>query len=241
MSVLSIRKQIRKTIELHREFSEKEKCGSRYYRVDRVSASYYFFMSKKWEERVSSYLGKLRSQKKSAIHIDICGEANATSLGATKSYCFYLGRKSGTEKAVERNGHIYFNGDLFNSDEFLEFIRLIKKGGISPALITFNPIAGLQEHGPDRGVEGIPLYKEITYRILGKRLEQMIKILMPGGYILLENPFQFDADDFYEWFTKVPIHKRTLVVNLRKITRKMKCKTEVCRDINGTYFLIQKS
>lgn len=241
MNSLSIREQIRKTIQLHREFSEKEKGGSRYYRVDRVSASYYFFMSKKWEERVSNHLGKLCSQKRPAIHIDICGEANATNLGATKSYCFYLGRNNATEKATERNGHIYFNGDLFNSDEFLEFIELVKKGGIPPALITFNPMAGLQEHGPEREVEGVPKYKEITYRILGKRLEQMIKILMPGGYILLENPFQFDADAFCEWYTKVPIHKWTLVVNVRKVARKMKCKTEVCRDINGTYFLIQKN
>lgn len=230
--------QIRKSILFHRNASsEKIKDGDRY-RLDRFYTQDYFDIHPQWKEKVMKYFSSLAEQKIRVVHVDICGRTQAKRMGANKSYCFSLKRNILFTNSSYQE---YFDGDIFNSSDFSKFITLIKKEEkTNTALITFEPVAGLQDYGPERKIDGAPDYKAITYAFLGKRLTNLINILRPGGYIYPERPFQFDADNFIDRFSRKKKGEYVLSVRIKKIVRKLKCRIEMNQTIGGVYYLIHK-
>jgi len=230
--------QIKKTINFHRMVSIENQKGNDYFRVDRSDTSRYFDLHSKWEIKVADYLRTLRQQGFKVVHADICGRTNAHSLGADKSFCFSF-KTSEITKALASKEQVFFDGDLFNSKRFSEFISLIKQE--SPALVTFNPMAGLQSYGfYQQGVKDISLYKKITYQVLINRLHQIIEVVRPGGFIFLEKPFQFDSEIAAGFILRKPQNQWTISLALKKIARKMKCTIEISSEIGGPYFLLKK-
>ncbi len=232
----SIYSQVRKTIDFHHSVFPK-KMENDYYRLDRSSAINYFDIHPTWKKKIQLYFQTLRDQKEQAVSVDICGRAHGESLGSHKSYSFSI-NPSDICKIFAPKSQVFFSGDIFNSNNFAEFLTLIKDD--KPALVTFEPVAGLQTYGPEIKIEGAPQYKEITYNILAKRLCDIISIVRPGGYVYLEKPFQFDADHFINALSQKPKNQFTLCLAMKKIARKMKCKIEISPDVGGPYFLIKK-
>lgn len=209
-----------------------------YYRLDRNQTRQYFDIHKKWFFKIKESLLKQKGKK---IHIDICGRTTACRMGFDASYCFSL-KTSDFLKKISVNNHFFIDGDVFNPTEFNEFILFIKENKLYPSLVTFEPVAGLHEYGPySVGVSKLTSnYPDFVYRYLKKRLEQVISILKPGGYIYLERPFQFDADMMTEFLRGVPKNKMAISIAIKKIARLNKCTVEISHDCSGPYFLIHK-
>jgi hypothetical protein len=180
---MSNREEIEKTIELHHSISYINKQGDDYFRLDRADTSQYFRYHKTWEQKIRKYLQSLKKKNIQVVHVDICGRTNARTLGSDKSYCFSL-KVSEITRSFANKDQEFVDGDLFDTREFNPFLRFIKEK--QPALITFEPVAGLQSYSKTN-VEGIPHYKEITYKILGSRLRKIILALRPDRFRFPKN------------------------------------------------------
>jgi len=235
---MSTFKQIRKTIEFHSSISEENKKGFDYFRLDRLDASLYFSFHKKWKMKIINYFEQLKKGRMKIVHIDICGRTNANSLGVEESYCFSL-KASDITKCLAPKSQFFFDGDIFNSKNFSDFIEVVRNK--KPALVTFVPVAGLQTYRISQNMIGVPLYRKITYFRLIKRLCALIDILQPGGYIYLERPFQMDVDDIRDFFLRKPQSENIFYVALKKIARKNKCKIEMNLILGCPSFLLQKA
>lgn len=233
--------QIRKALELHKKSTQEtaEANPRDNYRVDRSGAERYFASHPEWQRKIQEYFRRIHSKGEEIVHVDVCGRASAENLGADKSYCFSL-KTPEIKKALSNPGDIFIDGDIFNSKDFSDFINKMEEDGVQPALVTFEPIVGLQAHTPtSTKTEVSENYKEVTYHQLEKRLIDMIKILKPGGYIYLSRPFQFDdtARDFMEGKS---VEDWTLPVEVKRIAEEWGCKLEISGGIGGPYFLLQK-
>ncbi len=230
--------QIRNAIRHHRKASERE-CQKSYYQVDRAHTSRYFSQHRKWEEKIRNYFEELHKSGKQVVHVDICGQTIADDLGADRSYCFTLNVSEYqyiVSRAISDADNVFIKGDLFCTRDFSNFMKRLKEDDIHPALVTFEPIVGLQGYDPF-GVAD-PNYKEITYGQLEKRLKAMIEILQSGGYIYLDKPFQSDGTaGFIEGKCQKDYE---ISLRLKKIARQQKCRIEISQEFNGPYFLINK-
>lgn len=113
----------------------------------------------------------------------------------------------------------------------------LKRDNISPALVTFEPMAGLNRYQSMYNAEN-PIYENVTYGQLEKRLEEIVEILKPGGYIYLEKPFQFSGTA--DFFRGIPQKQWEITLNIKKLAERLKCKIKIATKISGPYFLIQK-
>lgn len=207
------------------------------YRVDRSDALKYFGIAPKWRQKISDLSSRLKAEQKEFCYVDICGRASGARLGATQSYLFSL-KTNKMSRLFHPTSDIFVDGSIFNSRDFSRLVRHIRSGGVRPSFITFMPMAGLQSHSPLFG-KHIPNFEAITYAILASRLVCMLELLLPGGFIMLERPFQFDGS-FAEAFSRTPQNKYKLSLALKKLARKCKCRIEILSELGGPYFLIHK-
>ena len=230
--------QIREAVKHYRKTTEINRCDD-YYPVDRYHAAGYFETNKKWKEIIRAYFGGLHNKGKEVVHVDICGRATAESLGADRSYCFSLKtpkHRRRVSRALSDADNVFIEGDLFSTPDFLNFMNRLKEDNVHPALVTFEPIVGLQGYNP-LGV-AIPEYPETTYGLLEKRLKTMIEILQSGGYVYLGKPFQTDGlADFVQGKREKDYE---ISLHLKKIARQQKCRIAINEEFNGPYFLINK-
>jgi len=227
-------RQIRETIKLHNSIS-KNKDPDDNYRLDRYNVNSYFDIHEKWRDKICSYFHELHDAGEKVVHVDICGRATARSLGADISYCFSF--KTPLFRSILEPNNVFIDGNIFNTSDFSSLINRLRKDNARPALVTFEPVAGLQDY--HLLAEHVPDYMKITYGQLEKRLTDMIGILRPGGYIYLERPFQFGtlADSFLRKDQK----DYEISLSLKKISRLEKCRIEISSVIGGPYFLINKN
>lgn len=230
--------KIRKIMKYYASIAEQKiEGGDCYILLDRSQTRQYFDIHKKWLFEIEESLSKQKGKK---FHIDICGRTTACRMGFDASYCFAL-KTSDFVKKISINNHFFIDGDIFNPTEFNKFILFIKENKLYPSLVTFEPVAGLHEYGLSSAISTkVPGYREFVYSYMGKRLEQVIEILRPGGYIYLEKPFQFDPVLVGEFITGTPKNQFDLSIGIKKITRNKKCRIEISNDMNGPYFLIHK-
>lgn len=231
--------QIRNAIRHHRKISEQKYPNDEHYQVDRSHTSLYFSQHRKWEEKIRSYFKELHKRGKQAVHVDICGRTIADDLGADRSYCFALKMSEYQDiisRAISDADNVFIEGDLFNTRDFSKLIQRLKEDGIHPALVTFEPIVGLQQYDPFTIRD--PNYKEVTYGQLEKRLKTMIAISLPGGYIYLDKPFQSDGTaDFFKGKCQKDYE---ISLRLKRIARQQKCRIEIGQEFSGPYFLLNK-
>ncbi len=228
---------LRKVMHYYANTSQQKINEGDRYRLDRRYTRQYFEIHPKWYEKIYSTISKQIGRK---VHIDICGRTNASNMGFDASYCFAL-KTSDFIKKISSANHFYFDGDIFDPVVFNMFISFIKDHKLNPSLVTFEPVAGLQEYGPCTEIDrNVSRYREIVYGYLQKRLIQVITILKPGGYIYLERPFQSDPILIADFFRGVPRNKMDISMEMKKIARRHKCKIEVSNDIHGPHFLIHK-
>ncbi|MEK7228010.1 MAG: hypothetical protein AAB681_01485 [Patescibacteria group bacterium] len=232
--------EIRKILEFYKNATKEALLSNRndFYRVDRRDASGYFGIMPKWKQKIGEYLFQIRNLKQKVVHIDICGRACGRSLGADKSYCFSL-LTSDFSKRLLPNSKILIDGDLFNPVDFSGFLKIIKKGRVAPAFVSFMPMAGLQSYGFSNGRDKVfPNYEKITYHVLAKRLKSIVQVLRPGGYVLLERPFQ--CVGLGDFLLGIPQEKSEFALLVKAFARKIKCSVEIHSDIGGPYFLLRK-
>lgn len=233
--------EIRKSYAYYRKATKAhlEHNPSDHYRVDRSFAIRYFSIFPKWRKKIIDFTNELKKNKKDFSYVDVCGRASGVSFGANLSFLFSL--KTGkVKRAFSNQGtDIFIDGDIFNPDDFNRLLDEIRSRGVPPALITFRPMAGLQSYTPFRSIE-IPGYEAITYTILYKRLAAIFELLLPGGFIMIERPFQFDGTMADSMMGLAP-NQYKISVALKKIARKLKCKIEIGHELGGPYFLLQKN
>lgn len=229
---------VRKAIEFHKRTSDVGRQDDTY-RLDRNDAEDYFGILPKWRSKLINYFDSLHEQGEKVVHVDICGRASARSLGADKSY--FLSLNPGEfRKAISHKGDVFIDGDVFSPKDFLRLKKRLEEDGARPALVTFKPVAGLQNYfGAGMKVEGVPNYKEITHARLEKRLEEVVAILRPGGYVFLERPFQFDSG-FINALEGKSQNEFDISIALKRIAKRLKCKIEIASVITGPYFLLHK-
>lgn len=228
--------QIRKAIESHKQRSNENRPHDDEYRVDRYDASRYFAPHPKWGNQIREYFQELHNRNEEVVHVDVCGRATAEKLGADKSYCFSL-KTPGVRKIVSEPNNVFIDGDIFNTEDFSNLIERLKQDNISPALVTFEPMAGLNRYEPMHNAEN-PIYENVTYGQLEKRLEKIVAILKPGGYVYLEKPFQ--SNGTADFIRRIPQKQWEITLNIKKLAERLKCKIKIATEISGPYFLIQK-
>jgi|SRR5271168_2944511 len=227
---------VRKAVEHHNEISD-ERRDTDEYRLDRYDASEYFALFPKWKKTIEKYFAKLHNKGEEVVHLDVCGRADAQRMGADKSYLFSL-KASEYRKDLSRPNNIFVDGDVFNPNDVRALTKKLEEDNISPALITFEPVAGLQAHDPTLGHEDIPEYEAITYAQLGKVFGRMIRILKPGGYFYIAKPFQsMGISDFLQ---RLPQEQFEMSKKIKEMSADAECEVEVGKDIGGPYFLIHK-
>lgn len=230
--------EIRKVITAHHLISSSKPFDDRY-RLDRPETYQYFTIHKEWSTKLHNYFSELHSNNERVVHIDICGRSGARSMGADISYCLSL-YTTDFAKEIAAPHKILFDGDIFTTKHFDSFVSFAKKD-VAPALITFEPVAGLQAYSPGLHQDKLSsLYKEITYQQLIRRLRIGIELLRPGGFMYLERPFQFDSSHFIDIFNKKSFKDFTLSIEIKKLLKRRKCKIEIRGHLGGPYFLIQK-
>lgn len=225
----------RKVLEFHREISND---SSDFYRLDRIDISGYFSLNPKFSRRISDYFQELHNQNKKVVHLDICGRASGISMGADKSYLFSL-KIDSFKRIIANSEDILIEGDIFNSNDFSKFLNIVKSDGYSPALITFVPVAGLQDYYPGFNEDVSNNYAEITYGLLEKRLKECVAVLPVGGLIFFEKPFQMMG--LADFLQRKQQNQYEMSMYVKKQARRLKCKVEINSDLGGPYFLLQKS
>lgn len=165
-------------IEHHQKISDEQIINnpSDHYRLDRYDASRYFALHKKRGEEIAECFKKIHNQKQKVVYADICGRATGEKLGADKSYCFSFKTPTSRQSVLElsnvlngRKKHeaVFVDGDIFNSGDFAHFLAQMKKDTSAPALVTFEPVAGLGDYQPIHNtVDILPNYRGITYQQL---------------------------------------------------------------------------
>ncbi|MES3005447.1 MAG: hypothetical protein V4664_00710 [Patescibacteria group bacterium] len=227
--------KIRKAVEIHTDISD-EKRERDHYDLDRVSTSEYFKLHPKWEKGIKTFFGKLHEKGEGVAHVDICGRTDARSLGSDVSYCFSL-KASDIRKSAADKSTIFIDGDIFNPNDFDLLIKRLKEDGVSPALVTFEPVAGLQSHFPEFKKE-VPMYEKVTYGQLEKRFRQIINILKPGGYVYIAKPFQFlGIEDFLRNKLK---EEYEMSIRMKELASEEGCTIEISSELGGPYYLVRK-
>lgn len=244
------RAEIRAVVEFHRAQAARGKRRTNPYKVDRRDAWQYLVLHKEWSKRIQKFLWGLRDQGVPAVYVDICGRARGEGLGADINYSFSLQNK---DHFIKYEDEVFIEGDLFNARDFGSFIRMLKENGHAPAFVTFEPVAGLQEHTPykpehiewaltqgkEHSLSWVPKYIwAVTWQRLENNLRRLIEVLRPGGYIFLLRPFQLtDADEF---FRRIPATEGRVARGVQRIVSEMRCTVEIVPSIVGPTCLIKK-
>ena len=233
--------EIRDALCLIQNISAKERAGSGYYRLNRVFADLYLQGLPKWETKIRRFFNTLREQGKSVVFVDVCGRATGASLGADKSYSFSL-QPVDIHHFCQCEKEVRVRGDVFIAADFYSFVRLIRSNGDKPALVTFKPVAGLQSYSPRRDFKDKPgLHYEVIFQRLKNNLRKMIEVMMPGGFMLLEHPFQLgDSTDSTDFLRGAPQDQYKSSLWVSAFCKEMRCSVEIKSTLCGPVWLIRK-
>ena len=215
------RADIKKAIRKLRGISLKGK-DDQFYRLDRRSVSSYR-LEHDWCNPEYDILRTIKARGGKVVYVDVCGRATGESLWADETYTFSLQSLDRVFWKEKTATHV--QGDLFNPRDFYGFIRLLRKKRVSPAFVTFHPVAGLQSYTP-WSKDNDPVYDLIVFQRLANNLQKMIEILKPGGFIHLGKPFQLLYMDMWDFLNHVPRKEWKSHLWLKTFCRKMRCSLE---------------
>ncbi len=225
--------EIRKIIALLNATSKRRRATGEHYRLDRLDGSSYLDSFPKWQREITSYLSELRAKGEEPVYVDICGRAHGFTLGAVKCYSFSL--QPIPNYFLPSEHKVMVEGNLFSGKDFNTFIQFLRNSGSRPAVVTFEPVAGLQYYTPD---VANGLFARIVYQRLESNLRRMYDLLLPGGFIYISRPFHLDG--LREFFAGVPQEKSTLALQIQSFCQNRRCSLQINRSIFGPRFLIRK-
>lgn len=206
---------------LHKK-SKDQLSDPEFYRLDRNSAYDYMRGLPEWIDLVRQYFAEIKARGEKVVYVDVCGRADARCWGADINYSFST---QPTDKHYFRDKrNICVVGNIFNSKDVGAFVNTLRGRGHRPALVTFEPCAGLQPFTPtDNEVTGI-IYRT-TFQRLENNLRRMVSIMSPGGYVWIEQPFQLlHIADF---FRGTPKKESPTCLGLESFAKKNKCSIRI--------------
>lgn len=212
---------MREAIQRYRRISQRV-WNHDYWGLDRRCVAHYN-LEEKWRSQVSDFLKELKAQRRKIVYVDICGRASGRALGADETYTFSL-QSPNRLNSFERDGGTHIRGDFFNPRDFYGFVRLLRRKRLSPAFVTFHPVAGLQLYTPK---DEDATYQAVIHQRLTNNLKKVIEILRPGGYIHLGTPFQFFGMDLRDFLMHVPKEQWESHIWLKNFCRSMRCSVEL--------------
>lgn len=227
--------EIRRVVENHKVISD-EAAKDDDYRVDRYAAREYFSGQPEWLEKVKVFFDELHKKGEKVVHVDLCGRANALNIGADVSYLFSL-KPPELRKAMGDSREVFVDGSIFDVTDFRALTEMIKEESVSPALVTFVPVAGLKAHIPKKYLQET-VEKEITYGILEKRLFDMIDMMRPGGYMYVTKPF--DILGLEEFLQGKEQKNYKITERLKELLKGSGCTISMKEQVGGPVFLIHK-
>ena len=234
---------IRHTLRYLREVADIRQSQGEEYRLDRLHAEEYFRVGepredigRKLERAISEYTQDLKATgNHSLVFVDICGRA--TYGLAEHNYSFSL--QPHNSIYPQKQGECCVVGNIFDSKDFRVLLNMLNKNSHRPFLVTFEPVAGLENYNP------LYLYKEqncadtTIYGCLEKRLAEIVEILLPGGYLFLGKPFQgMNLMDFF--VHKIPQEEYVSSLWVKHLARKLKCSFRVVSCPTGPYWILRK-
>jgi hypothetical protein len=111
---------------------------------------------------------------------DVCGIADAKSMGADHTACLVLSPQIKVKK-ITRSRSI-FVGDVFRKESLSPLLQLAEGMGTRPCCIFFIPVGGLS---------GVPATNTVQGAILIKQFNKLYDLLAPGGVMYIQMPWQF--------------------------------------------------
>ena len=190
-------RKIKAVLNENRERAHKDKTERPFYRVDRSSASDYLRDHKEWQKIIETYFSDRKAQRLPIVYADICGEASATSMGATHNYSFSI--KESYRRSPDMT---QFKGDVFNKRDVLDFIHDIKAHGHVLNYVTFEPIVGLGGYDLAKEREDQELHRKVVWQQLENNLVLLLEVLEPGGYVYISKPFQLESRDIRDFLQR---------------------------------------
>ncbi len=230
---------VRSILKYQKKQSDRGRASGDYFRgCDRYKAYEYLERFPDLVRTVRGYSKSLREVGEEIVHVDICGRATGESLGANRSYCFSLQASEDRIGWAAKEKNILINGDIFSSRQFGFFINRLKQDKAEPAIITFEPVAGLGKYESFQDATGMPKFKDICFRQLEKRFVALFELLKPGGYMFLGRAFQ--GQNISDWLSGKPTEEYATSLELKRITGKLKCRLQIIADPYGPYYFIRK-
>jgi hypothetical protein len=208
--------------------------SSHYYRVDRSWADEYFFQLDAWKREIVDFASTVRDSGQSAVHLDICGNTSARSLGYEHSYQF----------SMSTRGHwpvdcTAYRGDIFDKQALRDFLQQIEAERGKLSFTTFMPMAGLQSYTPQRSCAS---HRDVLYQRLFQQLEQVLLHTQVGGYVLLERPFQLDSGDgrIGDFLSRTPFKQTAFHTAVKAWAKLLKCSVRGKDSIVGGNWLLKR-
>ena len=131
------------------------------------------------ERSIREDFGKRHERGEKVLVFDICGIADASSLGADHTACLAL--KPPPYLNVDLPQRTIFEGDIFRKDSLKPLLEFSEKYGARPSCIFFFPVGGLS---------AVPMPNLMQGAILLKQFKRLYQTLAPGGKIYLQVPPQ---------------------------------------------------
>lgn len=222
------------------QISTTSRGDSQHYRLDRDSIAEYFKQFPKWSSEVRQFLFSHKEESEPLVSVDICGRATAGAMGPAESWSFSLQPIPDfdifSSRHKDDNGSdLRYVGDVFSSRDFNRFISALRNKKRRPALVVFEPVAGLESFLP---LLKNPVGEEICYCILGRQLARIVHVMMPGGYLLLGPAFQ--GTGICDFLEGKPQNMYKSSLHVKSLCRKLKCRVKIESTLNGPRWLIKK-
>jgi len=129
------------------------------------------------EESIREDFLKRHERGERVLVYDICGIADASSLGADHTAC--LAFKPPPEFDTKIQTRTIFEGDIFRKDSLKPLFDFSSQYGSRPSCIFFVPVGGLS---------AVPMPNAMQASLLAKQFTRLYDNLAPGGQMYLQIP-----------------------------------------------------
>ena len=144
------------------------------------------------EKSLKALFAEKHAEGKLVFVADICGIADAKSLGADHTYC--LTRRLKSALPLRTESRTIFERDIFRPTALKSMLAEFKEIGSGPSCIFFMPVGGLL---------GVPAETRRTaMSVLARHFDKLYEVLEPGGHMYMQRiPFfvhTWEQDEFIQ-------------------------------------------
>lgn len=234
------RADIKDALRHIRRKTERKAPEEGYYGCDIKNALEYLEATPDWLSKITRYFVELKTLNETAVYVDVCGRARGDSIGAQVNFSYSLQPPEYPFRVNSDPGRIH--GDIFNGKQYAQFLKMLRDTGNRPALVTFHPVAGLQEYSVTerRWRDDPQLLHDVTYQRLAGNLRRTVEVLKEGGFIFVTEPFELGSTGTIDFVCRKPLEQYQGTLWLEPLCDQWKCSLEVRRDIFGPRWLLRK-